>query len=103
MPDQDKAERIRAEMLRLSGLIDDLDRDWQRLRWSGALIPFTGLVFLISTVGWAILYLFAVGGFFSTALYLIAVRKREYEAEIAQLQLDLSVVEKGVPTPHGAF
>ena len=90
----DRVELIQNEIVRLDGLIEDLARDWRWLRWSAALLPLTGLVFLASSAGIAVLYFLTVGGFWLTSFYLIGVRRREYIGEIAQLKLDKARLQR---------
>ena len=91
----DRGQRIKDEIKRLEGLMKDLDRDWSRLRWSGALLPLVGIVFMLWGAVVAMMYFLTVGGFWATSLYLIHVRRREYEGEIAQLELDHKRVTAG--------
>ncbi|MFT5355874.1 MAG: hypothetical protein ACI9KE_003094 [Polyangiales bacterium] len=90
-----KADLVRREIERLKGLIDDLKRDWSRLRWAGLLLPVTLIVVFAAGPQVAVFYFLFVGGFWATAYYLIAVRQREYHGEIAELQVNLAQLEGG--------
>lgn len=74
--------------------MDDLDADWSRLRWSAALLPLAVVVGLVWTLGWAILYFLFVGAFWTTAYYLIQVRRREYRGELRQMTEDLRILKR---------
>ena len=87
-----KADLVRRELERLKGLIVDLDRDWSRLRWAGLLLPITAIVAFAVGFQAAVFYFLFVGGFWATAYYLIAVRKREYRGEIVELEINLAQV-----------
>ena len=92
-----KADLVRREIERLKGLTVDLDRDWTRLRWAGVLIPGTLIVAAFSVQA-SVFYFLCVGGFWATAYYLIAVRKREYRGEIAELEVNLSQLQRAAET-----
>lgn len=84
-----KADLVRREIERLKGLIVDLDRDWSRLRWAGLAMPLTLVVAFVFGIQASVFYFLCAGGFWATAYYLIAVRKREYHGEIAELEVNL--------------
>ena len=94
-----KADLVRREIVRLKGLIVDLDRDWSRLRWAGLLMPVTFVVAYVVSLQASVFYFLCAGGFWATAYYLIAVRKREYRGEIAELEVNLVQLEGPAPQP----
>ncbi|MEM9863516.1 MAG: hypothetical protein AAF938_18110 [Myxococcota bacterium] len=89
-----RAKLVRREIARLEELKDGLDTDWARIRWSGLLLPLTGVVFVLTDATIALFYFISVAGFWATGAYLIGVRRREYEGEIAELEINLAQLEQ---------
>ena len=84
-----KRDMMEAELIRIEGLLGDLDKDWSRVRYAWALLALAIPAYLKwGTMGWS-LTLLGVLSFVGTAYYLIGVRKAEYRGEMEELRLGM--------------
>lgn len=89
----DQRERLEAEIGRLQGELESLERDWQRLPWFATLLVLAipagllwgGMGVALTVVGVVLLI--------GTAAYLISVRKNEYRTELESVRRDLKIVK----------
>ncbi|MEO0323556.1 MAG: hypothetical protein AAF447_11410 [Myxococcota bacterium] len=88
--DRDPA-KLEAELARLRGHLAALKSDWERLRYTPALVLLAVPAFFVAGPLGAALTLLLVLSLIATAAYLIGVRRREYAGEIAEVKRELTL------------
>ena len=89
----DERERLVAEVARLEGLMESLERDWQRIP------KLFGTAILAVPVGfvWGVpAAIFVVGlaaSLVGVGVYLVGVRRNEYRSELEQVQERLAEID----------
>ena len=83
--------KLEAELVRLRGHLASLRSDWERLRYTPALLLLAVPAFLLAGPLFAALTVLLVLSLIATAAYLIGVRRREYAGEIAEVKRELAL------------
>lgn len=91
-----KARRVLLdkELLRLQGLEEDLEGDWQKvpkLLWTTLLAVPVGL---LTNAVWGVVTVATALSLWATAFYLIRVRREDYRHEIADTKRELRSLPK---------
>jgi len=88
-----KRELLEAEHERLTELRAELEKDWKRTRWLALLLPASFALFPLYGPTIALMGVFLVVGLIATALYLIGVRRKEYDGELEMIAADLEAFD----------
>jgi hypothetical protein len=91
---QDHARRLKAEVIRLEGQLDSLERDWRRLPRLLTLLVLTVPIALAWDVVAAVLFGIGVVIMTGVGAYLVSTRKGEYKTELESVRRDLRHVQQ---------
>lgn len=85
----EKREMMEAELVRLEGLLADLEKDWQKVPYAFVLLIGAIPAYMkYGTLGSSVTIL-AVVSLVATSYYLIGVRKAEYRGEMEEIRMGM--------------
>ncbi|MAQ18094.1 MAG: hypothetical protein CMN30_25270 [Sandaracinus sp.] len=90
----EKQDMLEAELVRLEGLLGDLEKDWSRVPYAFALLILAVPAYLKWGFMGSSLTILTVVSFVATAYYLIGVRKAEYRGEMAEIRMDVETLRR---------
>jgi len=89
----EKQELMEAELTRIEGLLEELDEDWQKVRYTFVLLLAAIPAFLLYGPIGSSLTILTVVSLAGTSYYLIGVRKAEYRGEMEEIRLGMERLE----------
>lgn len=88
----DRIQRLEAELIRLQGQLDSLERDWRRIPWLSAFFLLVIPAGIVEGALGVALVILGVVTLMGVAAYLITVRKNEYRGEMDSIRRDLTIL-----------
>jgi hypothetical protein len=88
-----KRELMEAELTRIEGLLEELEKDWKRVQYMFVLLLAAIPAFLLYGPMAASLTVLTVVSLAATSYYLIGVRKAEYRGEMEEIRLGMERLE----------